>query len=207
MIGNGKHRQALATCARRQLKRAGASLIILVAGATNAEYVSSDWALSPGLSVMGASKYQAYEGAALNYEMLAATAELELSSPSRPYYGGLFADYRVSATAAVDDQVNLGAFIRYDLPLWDLTGYVFSHRSTGHSGTAMFAGRLRYRVRGNNKIGIEYMSTLKNSDFSDITVAWYGSMTDSLSFNIGVGRGIHNGPDLLARFELSWQIR
>ena len=71
----------------------------------------------------------------------------------------------------------------------------------------MYAGRVRYRIQGNNKIGIEYMNTLENSDYSDIIVAYYGSLSDSLSFNVGVGRGIVGGPDLQARFELSWQVR
>ena len=193
------------------LHRIGLLLLLLLAvidaGTAFAEYVSSDWALKPGLSLTGAAKYQEHHGASSSYRHFAATAELELYSPSRPYYGGLFADYRLSGNTGVDDQLNLGAYLRYDLPRWDFTGYFFNHRTVGSSGTAMYAGRARYRIRGGNKIGVEYMSTLRNSDYSDITVAYYGTLSDSLTFNVGIGRAIVDSPGLQARIEIAWQVR
>ena len=207
MIGQRIVGKIAESCVGHQAKSLSVWLVLSVIGTANADNLPADWVLSPGLSITGAGKYHLTEGVATRYNLLAATAELEIRSPSRPYYGGLFADYRLYPGSQVDNQVNLGAFARYDLPQWDFTAYVFSHRSLGQSGTAMFAGRVRYRIRGNNKIGFEYMSTLENRDFSDITVAYYGSISDSLSFNIGAGRGIAGGPDLQVRVEISWQVR
>ena len=206
MIGHGNLAKAMGAHTSPRVKCLAIPLRLTVIGSANAEYRSPDWALSPGLSITGAAKYQLTEGVTTRYDQFVATAELELSSPSRPYYGGLFADYRLSPGTAVDDQVNLGAFIRYDLPLVDFTAYVFSHRSVGDPATAMFAGRVRYRIHGSNKIGLEYLSTLENNDYADVTIAYYGSISDSLSFNIGAGRGVVGGPDLQARVELTWQV-
>ena len=207
MSDKRKERNGTSPRGYRRVIYLAASLTVAMTATASAEYVSSDWALSPGLSVTGAGRYHERNGVASQYNLLVATAELEFSSPSRPWYGGLFADYRRSTSPDIVDQVNLGAYLRYDLPLWDFTGYVFNHRAVGDAGTAMFAGRIRYRIRGDNKIGLEYMRTLGNSDFADATVAYYGSLSESLSFNVGVGRGFVGGPDLQARIELTWQVR
>lgn len=143
----------------------------------------------------------------MNHDTIAATADLTIYSASRPYYGGLFVDYRYSSSSQFDDNLNLGGYFRYNRSRWDTTAWLFVNQSQDNSETWLYATRLRYRVAENYKLGIEAMAPIDHAGDADLMLGYYGSLTDSLSLNILAGAAANGTTELAARIELSWQMR
>lgn len=143
----------------------------------------------------------------MSHDTIAATAELTIYSATRPYYGGLFVDYRYSSSSQFDDNLNLGGYFRYNRSRWDTTAWLFVNQSPVNSETWFYATRLRYRVSENYKLGIEAIAPVNHVSDADLMLGYYGSVTDSLSLKILAGAPTNGTTELAARIELSWQIR
>jgi len=125
----------------------------------------------------------------------------------KPWYGGLFVDYRDSSSSRLDDNVNTGVYFRYNFPRWDATTWLFVNRAPGSDATWVSAARLRYRMGETWKIGVESLAPLDGSNTAKLMAGYYGSLGRSLSLNVLAGSFVGSGPDLAARIDLMWQVR
>jgi len=202
IIDNGK-------AMRRIAKAAGVLLLCTTdyLGVARADQLGNHWRVKPELSLTAITNYQRRSNVSMSHDAIAATAEFTVYSATRPYYGGLFVDYRYSSNSQFDDNLNLGGYFRYNLSRWDTTTWLFMNRSPASSETWLYATRLRYRVSENYKLGIEAMAPIDHASDANLMLGYYGSVTDSLSLKILAGAATNGATELAARIELSWQIR
>ena len=86
-----------------------------------AETLKTGWQAETQLYLTGMINYQKKDDSSVTYDTVATTVELKFSSDTRPYYASLFVDYQFSSDNRFDDNVNLGAYIKYSLQNWDAT--------------------------------------------------------------------------------------
>ena len=153
------------------------------------------------------SNYYRNAGSSAGFDTFYMTAELNFYPTMKPYHAGLFVDYRDSSSNRLNDNFNVGGYVRYDWPRWDATTWVFSNHSPGDSGTWVYAARLRYRVTNGTKLGVEALAPFASADKPTLMAGYYSSVTESLSLRVLAGAGLNSGPDFAARLELLWQIR
>lgn len=194
---------------RRSLNAVGLLLLYLTCpvNLTHAGTPGSDTDVKPEFYLAGITKYVRGDGTSASYDVVSATAELTAYREGRRYYGGLFANYRYSSSKRVDENLNLGAYFRYNLEKWDTTTWLFVNQSPGNADTWMYASRLRYRMTENYKLGIEAMAPVADANAPKLMLGYYSSISDSLSLNILAGTDVKRGADLEARLEFSWQLR
>jgi hypothetical protein len=171
-----------------------------------AQSVDTAWKTETRLYLSGMSFYWETNGDSTKYETLAATGELRFSPAARSWYASLFADYRFSWDGRHTDHVNLGGLLNYGRNKWDARTYFFVNKSPQSSDTWIYAGRLRYRVAENHRIGIEAYGSLNNSHKPELMLGYYGDISDSVSLNLALGPVTKSGPDFSARLELIWQV-
>jgi hypothetical protein len=177
-----------------------------IAGDGFAQSVDTDWRAETRLYLTGMANYQQINGTSASYDYLATTTELRFTSNAKPWYTSLYADYRFSTVSRFTDQVNLGGLFKYSRYKWDATTYLFVNQSPRTDDTWLYAGRFRYRIAENHKIGIEAIGTLKYSDSPQLMLGYYGSISDSLSLNFAAGPVAGNDGDFSARLELIWRV-
>ena len=193
----------------RRVGRACSITLLLVSGfATEgfAQSLDTGWRAETELYLTGVTNYQKNSGSSASIDNLAATAELLFLSDARPWYVSLFANYRFSTDSRYLDNINLGALLKYEWRKWDATTYVFVNQSSETPDTWFHAGRLRYRVAENHKLGVETTVPFKDPGSLELLLVYYGEISDSLSLNVAAGPGMGEVPDFNARLELSWQV-
>jgi hypothetical protein len=200
-------RQFVST-ARRIGQACGIALLWLSGFATEgfAQSLDTGWRAETELYLTGVTNYQKHSGSSASIDNLAATAELLFLSDARPWYVSLFASYRFSTDGRYLDNINLGALLKYEWQKWDATAYVFVNQSSETPDTWFHAGRLRYRVAENHKIGVEATAPFKDPGSVELLLVYYGKISESLSLNVAAGPGMGEVPDFNARLELTWQI-
>jgi len=181
--------------------------ISLITLTGHAAPVSTDWHAETQFYLSGMMNFRSENGYSNSWDTVAATAEIKVSSEARPYHGGFFADYRFSSDKHFDDIVNLGIYMKYGLQKWDATTFLFINKMHGRRDTRVYAGRLRYRIFENHKLGIEAMGSFRNPESPALAFGYYGSLTDALSLNVILDPGVNHSPDFAAHVELTWQIR
>lgn len=191
------------------LRRCVLAFLVTAAGtsAASGETLDTGWKIRPELLVTGIANHRRYDGVSANHDTVAVTAELTAHSDVRPYYGGLVADYRVSTTSRHDDNLNLGAYFRYNLTRWDSTTWLFVNRAPQSTDTWMYATRLRYQATEKAKLGIEAMAPIDDADAPQLMLGYYGSLGHRISMNVLAGGATGSGPDFMTRVELVWQVR
>jgi hypothetical protein len=162
--------------------------------------------IRPELHAASISKYERRNGISDNYDIAAITAELTVYSAARPYFGGLFIDYRFATHDVHDASRNLGGYFRYNFSRWDATTWLFVNQPKGNSGTWLYATRLRYRLWNGHKLGIEALAPIDDAGAPELMLGYYASIASRLSLNILVGADTNGQLDRAARLELSWQI-
>jgi len=172
-----------------------------------AQSLDTGWKAETRLYLTGMSNYQKNHGSSASYDNMATTAELRFMSDARPWYASLFVNYRFSADSRYTNNVNLGGLLKYGWNNWDATTYVFVNQSSVTPDTWLYAGRVRYRVAENHKLGMETVATFEDPGSVELMLAYYGDISDSLSLSVAAGPGIGEIPDFNVRLELSWQIR
>ena len=133
-------------------------------------------------------------------------AELEFSRPGSALSATLFVDYQVSTDSDAGNSADFGATLKSSFRDWDFTGYVFVNRHKTHIGHWYGAARLRYRVAGAQKIGIEILESMERPGTPHIAGGYYGTLSDTFSIKALIGTAIGDGPEISARLELSWEI-
>ncbi len=193
----------------RRIAQATGIALLLVSGLATEGYAQSlgtGWRTDTEIYLTGMTNYQKNGGSSTSIDNLAATAELLFLSDARPWYVSLFANYKFSTDSRYLANINLGALLEYKWRKWDATMYMFVNQSSETPDTWLYAGRVRYRVAENHKLGIEAMSPFKGPSSLELMRVYYGEISDSLSLNLAAGPGIGDVPDFNARLELTWQI-
>jgi len=171
-----------------------------------AQSLDTGWRAETELYLTAMTNYQKNGGSSASIDNLAATAELLFLSDAQPWYVSLFANYKFSTDGRYLDNLNLGALLRYDWNKWDVTTYVFVNQLPEKPDTWFHAGRVRYRVAENHKLGVEITVPFKDPGSLELMLVYYGEISTSLSLNVAAGPGIGEIPDFNARLELSWQV-
>lgn len=192
--------------ARRRAAVAAAILAAALSGPACAGDADTGWSIRPEFHLAGITNHVEHDGGSSSYDTLAATLEFTLHSDKRPYWGGPFVDYRASSDERHDDQRNIGAYFRYNWPRWDATGWLFVNRAGGGSHTWLYATRLRYRVAGSHKLGIEAMAPLEQPGSPMLMGGYYGMLSDSVSVKLLGGTKVDGAVDFSARIELVWNV-
>lgn len=180
---------------------------LTISGRAGAEAASHDWQARADIHLTGIANYYRRDDDSTNFHAVAATAELRIFSTMRPFSGGAFADYRVSSRSRFDRSLNLGAYARYNLANWDVTGWLFMNRAPGGADTWLHAVRLRYRVMEGAKLGIEATAPLEDARAANVMLGYYLSPAGPLSVKVLAGTKLNGDVDAVARIELGWQIR
>jgi hypothetical protein len=180
--------------------------LFMLVGNAIAQTIESEWNVETRFYLSGMSFYWETGDDSTSYETVAATGELRFRLAARPWYASLFADYRFSTDGRHTDHVNLGGLFKYGWEKWDATTYVFVNQSPRTDKTWLYAGRLRYYVAENHKLGIEAYGQFGNAHSPQLMLGYYGDISDSVSLNLALGPLTSSGPDLSARLELVWQV-
>lgn len=178
----------------------------MIAGESNAQSGDRNCGIEPRLYLSALGYYWAKDDASVHFDNLAATAELRITPCHRSWYAGLFADYRYSADRLHHNKLNIGGLINFGRYRWDARVYAFVTTSSRTKNTWVYAGRFRYRLADHHKIGLEAIGKFKHAKAPQLLLAYYATLTDSLSLTLAAGRGTHDGHDLSARLELVWQV-
>ena len=194
--------------ARRFGRACGIALLWAFGFATEgfAQSLDTGWRAETELYLTGMTNYQKNGGSSTSIDNLAATAELLFLSDAQPWSVSLFANYKFSTDGRYLANINLGALLEYKWRKWDATMYMFVNQSSETPDTLFHAGRFRYRVAENHKLGVETTVPFKDPGSLELMLVYYGEISDSLSLNLAAGPGIGDVPDLNARLELTWQI-
>ena len=171
-----------------------------------AQSLDTGWKTETRLYLSGMSTYWEKNHASATYDTLATAAELRFKSEARPWHASLFAEYRFSTDRRFTDQFNLGGLFKYGWHNWDATTYLFVNKSRRTQDTWHYAGRVRYRVADNHKLGIEAIASFRYPQSPTLTLGYYGTVSDSFSVNVFASPGIGDGPDFAARLEMIWRI-
>lgn len=171
-----------------------------------AAFAEREWDVVPAFTLTGISGYSSHAGKSAGFDGIASTFEIEFRPISRPYYSSLFIEYLVSSSRRFDETMNIGALARIDYGRWDTTGYLVVNKAPGSPDTWLWAGRVRYRVLENHKVGIEFLDTLEGPDWPFVSVGYYGDFSDALSLKLITGTVLGDGPEFVAKLELSWSV-
>lgn len=185
----------------------GIALLSSAAAADDVTALDSAWRSDTRVYVSAVSTHTRYANSTSTQNFLATTAELKFSSDIRPWSAGLFADYRHSLLDRDYDNLNLGGYFKYRWENWDATTFLFASKPRAFRHSRIYAGRLRYRVAANHKLGIVASGSFEYPESPTIGLGYFGSIRDSLSLNVVAGPGINDGPDFAAALELVWQVR
>jgi hypothetical protein len=194
--------------AARVALNGGAVFLMAFALTVSAQAVADDaqWQTEPRFYLAGVTGYVEEDGASYNFDALAIAAELKISRFARRWYASVFAEYYISGDDGFDDIVNVGAYWKYNRQSWDATTFIFVNQSPGTAHTWNYAGRLRYRVAGNHKVGVEAAGSLTYTESPSLALGYYGEINDALSVNVIADPGINGRPDFAVRMELVWQV-
>jgi hypothetical protein len=168
--------------------------------------VASGGRIRPEIYVTGITNYYRDEGRSENFDSIALTAELNWYPALRRYRSGLFVDYRNSSSERLNDNLNVGAYLRFDIRRWDATSWLFVNRSPQTASTLVYAGRLRYRLLESHKIGIEALAPVERANEPTLMLGYYGTVSSALSLKLLFGSAVGNRSDTTARLEIMWQV-
>lgn len=195
--------------AARVTRQRGAVLLVAFSVAVSAQAAADDaqWQMEPRFFLAGVTGYVEKDGASYGFDALAMAAELKISGFARRWYASMFAEYRISGDDGSDDIINVGTYWKYNRQSWDATTFIFVNQSPRTAHTWYYAGRLRFHVAGNHKVGVEAAGSLTHAESPTLALGYYGDINDSLSVNIIADPGVTGGPDFAAKLELVWQVR
>ncbi len=178
----------------------------MIAGESNAQSGDRNCGIEPRLYLSALGYYWAKDDASARFDNLAATTELRITPCHRSWHAGLFVDYRYSADHLHHDKLNIGSLINFGRHRWDARLYAFVSTSPRSRHHWVYMGRVRYRLADDHKVGLEAIGNFRHAKAPQLLLAYYATVTDSLSLTLAAGRGTHAGPDLSARLELAWRV-
>ena len=182
-----------------------AAALARLSGSAEAAESASGWRFEKDLYLTAISNYVDSGGRSATFDTYAATAELSVMHGGRPWYGGLFVDFRDSPSRYVDDNFNVGGFFRYNFTRWDSTAWLFSNQAPGGRNTWMYAARLRYRFADTHKLGAEMLAPVSNADRALVMFGYYGSPAEAWTVKLLAGTGAGTATHFAGRLEIVFQ--
>ena len=151
----------------------GALLILSLADSVaRADTADSTWQISVP-AYLSAGAYHLSRGTVFHsFNSVNASAEILISSPDRPYLAALFVDYHYSPDEQFNGIFNTGSYVKYQGSRWDTTAALFNHDGPEASDLWAYAGRIRYRLVRNHKVGIEILGALRNPSSPDLGLGY-----------------------------------
>jgi len=171
-----------------------------------AETATDGWQVSIPAYLSAGAYYLTGNNGSHSFSSANAAAEILLSSPERPYSAALFVDYHYSPDEHYNGILNAGAYAKYQGIRWDTTAALFNHDGPESSDIWAYAGRIRYRLVGNHKVGVEILGALRDASSPNLGIGYYGDISDTLSIKIVAGANFKSGTQRAARTELIWQF-
>ena len=181
-------------------------LIVGLSGASRAKAASSNWQVSLPVTITGGAYYTNNGEQGTVSDAVYTSAELRFSPRLRNYSLGLFYNYAGSSDEHIDGAQTLGVVHRMRIDSWDTATYVFGHKPTRARRRWAFASRVRYRVAEHHKVGIEAMGTFENAATPKLMFAYYGTISESLSARIAVGKVLNTAASQTVQAEFNWQM-
>ena len=196
---------------KTQRNFAGLIFVVLL-GLTLADSVAraapadDGWQLSVPAYLSAGAYYFTSGSGSHSFSSMNASAEILLSSPLRPQEAALFVDYHYSPDEPYNGILNVGGYAKYQGTRWDTTGALFNHDAPKSSDIWAYAGRVRYRLTDNHKVGVEVIGALRDASSPMIGIGYYGDFSNTLSIKIVAGANFKTGSKRVARTELVWQF-
>ena len=185
----------------------GALLFLSLADSVaRADTADSAWQISVPAYLSAGAYHLTHGNGSHSFSSVNATAEILVSSPLRPVSAALFVDYNHSPDEQYNGILSIGAYADYEANRWDITGALFNHDGPKYPDEWAYAGRFRYRVAGNHKIGVEILGALRDASSPNLGVGYYGDISDTLSIKIVAGGNFKSWTQRAARTELVWQF-
>lgn len=140
------------------------------------------------------------------FATVAASVELELVPLDRLWLVSVFAEIHGAMDDDVDGTVFAGALAKAWHRDWEITGYLFDSRYPGAASRRTVMARLRYRLDGGARIGVEYLSYVDDPGAGELKAAYYVSFGRSGQLRLLAGTDLRQGWAPLGRMEISWQL-
>jgi hypothetical protein len=183
-----------------------ALLTVWLSGGSRAQAAISNHQVSLPVSVTGGAYYSSNGERDTVSDAIYTSAELRFSSRLRNYSLGLFYDYAGSTDEYIDGAQTLGIVHRMRVERWDTATYVFGHKPTRARRRWGLAGRVRYQVAEHHKIGVEAIGAPEDTAPLKLMIGYYGTISESLSARIAVGKVLNIPASQSVQAELNWQI-
>jgi hypothetical protein len=171
-----------------------------------AETATDGWQVSIPAYLSAGAYHLTRGNGSHSFNSVNAAAEILLSSPEQPYSAALFVDYHYSPDEQYNGILNAGAYAKYQGIRWDTTAAMFNHDGPESSDLWAYAGRIRYRLVRNHKVGFEFVGALRDPSSPVLSLGYYGDISDTLSIKIVAGANFKTGSQRAARTELVWQF-
>jgi hypothetical protein len=203
-----RSRRSPRQCARPRLFHFALLALLPPASAAAAEGAAAAWRLEPGFDVRMVS-YYLYEGgqAAVTYPALGARLDLELSSATRPYAAGLFADYEVATREEKSGNLFAGGWVRYRYGGWEASSSAVHFASRRTADKWLYSGKLQYRLRPGHKVALEAIGMIGAGGDPAVQLAYDTNLSERLSLTLSVGLGPSWLPDFGIRSKFVWKLR
>ena len=167
---------------------------------------ASGWRFRLPVFLTAGTHVQESEDATVRFDALSAFVELRLWTPYRPWSTSMFVDYRVSSDDRVADTLKTGLLFRHQDSDWDTLAAVFRSEPNGRPRSWGHAGRIRYRLAREHKIGIESFGNHRQLEAAYLMLGYYRDLSSAFSVQLVAGSQVEGRHDRAARMEIVWQI-
>ncbi len=149
------------------------------------------------------------ESESFHHESTAATMHLRFTPRVQPLATGLSMEYERPNSDEEAESAALAAICSYEISQWIVSGNVIFETELEAAGEDVwgYAGGFRYALTEHHAFGLEARGTFEGQGSAEMLAGYYGHLSPSVTFNIGVGRATSEGPDWTARAALILEFR
>jgi len=120
--------------------------------------------------------------------------------PAWAWSASVFLDYKISLDAA--SGLRTGILFRRSASDWEGQAALFHGDPEDGPNDRGYAGRIRYRLARNHKVGVEYFGF----DSPYLMLGYYGDVSSVLSVQFAAGANVGTPGDRAARVEFVWHV-
>ena len=164
------------------------------------------WELRVPVFVAAGTHLQESLDSTTSFNAISGLVEMQLWSRDRSWSASSFVNYRTSLDSRVADSLKSGIMLRHRYSDWDSLAAIFRISPRGKPGSWGYAGRIRYRLAANHKIGVESFGNHRQLDASFLMLGYYGDLSSNISLQLVAGASMANSLDRAARLEVIWQV-
>lgn len=149
--------------------------------------------------------YASEQGGVGRRDAFVGTAHLRFASPARPIVAGIMVEYGL-----IDEYANtllVAGTFSYELSKWTAAAGPFYKRAVRGVGEWQYWCGARRHIADRHAIGVELFGSLDTGRPAKWMLGYYGTITETLSFDVAAGSGIAAGPHWVARTSVTWRPR